>query len=71
MKGTVSLKKAAELINDIKFLKKASLSGWDYVWIWRYVVGHLQAAMYDCGRNGLNVGRLRVTLDNLVSTRGS
>ena len=71
MKGTVSLRKAAELINDVNFLKKASLAGWDYVWIWRYVVGHLQAAKYNCGRAGLNVGRLRVTLDNLLSTRGS
>ena len=62
----MTLRTAIKLVRCTEFLKKASEKGWDYVWIWRYVVDHMNAAKLQPDRYGVNPSDLKLTLDKIM-----
>ena len=65
-RGSVVFSEAIEAIRDVEFLKKVSIGGWDYVWVWRYVVAHMFSAGLEIRRYGVDRSVLEYTLDLLT-----
>ena len=66
--GPMTLLTAIDQVKDGKFLKELSEAGWDYVWIWRYVIAHLMALGVEFDRYGVSRASLTGVLWSIISS---